>query len=178
MNEIEQLNYEVRSNLTFTSINNGSMASPTNTLQVSEMTDFIVNGDLRDTATVRLGKYISKIMQWNDIVKVSKNEDSINLYTKLITEKIEEFTSAINVNDDVKQVDECISMIWDIIGFLRAKGYTPYTIDKLFAEVDRSNFSKFFENEDGELECIEKEDGRIENSQDHLLNLKSIIDAN
>lgn len=178
MNEIERLNYEVRSNLSFTAINNGSMASPTNTLQISEMTDFIVNGDLRDTATVRLGKYISKIMQWNDIIKVPKNEDSIALYTKSITEKFEEFTTAIDASDDVKQVDKCISMIWDMIGFLRAKGYTPYTIDKLFTEVDRYNFSKFFENEDGVLECIGKEDGLIGNSPDHLLNLKSIIEAN
>lgn len=150
---------------------------PTSTLQVEEMIDYIVHGELKDTAALRLGKYISGIWRWNDIAEVEPNENAVELYSKLITEEYTEFKEAWDSKDVVEQADACVDLVWVIIGFLRASGYNNLTVDQLFAEVQRSNYSKFFRNEEGALTCKKREDGKIIKPEGYSKpDLKSIVE--
>jgi len=65
--------------------------------------------------------------------------ENVELYKKLIEEEYKEFLEAIELNDEVEQLDACMDMIWVILGYCRMKGYK---VDPAWAEVARSNLAK------------------------------------
>lgn len=102
--------------------------------------------------------HIERILNWNDIAKVDVSPESSELYLELIREELEEFNSARQENNDVETLDGGIDLIWVIVGYLRARGFD---VVGAMNEVDRSNYSKFTMNENGQLTCIKRADGKI-----------------
>ena len=140
--------------------------------KVDVITDYIISGNRtvlntkiekskKDGLEKYIGTAITKIVEWNDIIGVPKDENTQALYVNLITEEYNEFIDAVAIEDTVEQADACIDMIWVITGFMRSKGWSNETISSLFKEVERSNYSKFFTDEDSKVVCRKREDGKI-----------------
>lgn len=62
------------------------------------------------------------------------------LYANLITEEYEEFKEAYQKGDEVEQLDAVCDLIWVAAGYAHSKGMD---VEQAFAEVGRSNYSKF-----------------------------------
>jgi len=107
-----------------------------------------------------LGTIIEKIWEWNDIAGTQKNETTMALYKNLITEEYEEFLEAYGNKDHVEELDACVDMIWVIVGYMRSRGWSKELSKAAFDEVQRSNFSKFVDD-NGEVKCVKREDGKI-----------------
>jgi len=69
------------------------------------------------------------------------------LYANLITEEYEEFKEAYQKGDEVEQLDAVCDLIWVAAGYAHSKGMD---VEKAFAEVGRSNYSKFPTKKDPE----------------------------
>lgn len=102
--------------------------------------------------------YIERIQQWNEIAEVVPSEETSELYLKLIDEEFSEFLKALVEKNHVETLDGCVDTVWVIVGYMRARGWD---VNGAFEEVDRSNYSKFIEKEDGTFQCIKREDGKI-----------------
>jgi predicted HAD superfamily Cof-like phosphohydrolase len=63
-----------------------------------------------------------------------------DLYANLIEEEYEEFKQALKDKDEVEQLDAVCDLIWVAAGYAHSKGWD---LDDAFAEVGRSNYSKF-----------------------------------
>ena len=60
------------------------------------------------------------------------------------------------------KVDACVDMMWVIVGYMRARGWSKELVKAAIDEVDRSNFfSKFVEDEMVFIQCVKREDGRF-----------------
>lgn len=110
-----------------------------------------------------------RIWQWNDIANVEPSETTMKLYKKLITEEYNEFIDAFDQNQaldfkspvyETEELDACIDMMWVIVGYMRSRGWSKETVFAAIEEVERSNYSKFVETEDG-YRCVKREDGKI-----------------
>lgn len=117
-----------------------------------------------------LPNILKNIIEWNNIAKVPKNEKSMELYSNLITEEYNEFLTAFNENKKVdfkskeletEELDGIIDMVWVIMGYARARGWTNKQINDAFKEVERSNYSKFVMGDDLTYKCIKRNDGKI-----------------
>lgn len=105
---------------------------------------------------------IDRIWQWNDISGTKTNDRlTMELYKKLITEEYEEFLEGYANDDQVEELDACVDMMWVIVGYMRARGWSKELVKAAIDEVDRSNFSKFVEDENGAIQCVKREDGKI-----------------
>lgn len=65
--------------------------------------------------------------------------ENVRLYYDLITEEYHEFREAIEIQDEVEQLDACMDMIWVILGFCHMKGFD---VERAWAEVSRTNLNK------------------------------------
>lgn len=65
--------------------------------------------------------------------------ENIRLYLDLITEEYHEFRDAIEVQDELEQLDGCMDMIWVILGFCYMKGFD---VEGAWNEVSKNNLSK------------------------------------
>lgn len=117
-----------------------------------------------------LPRIFKNIIEWNNIANVPKSEKSMELYSNLITEEYNEFLKAFNENKELgftdkaletEELDGIVDMVWVIIGYARARGWTNKQISDAFKEVERSNFSKFILQDDFTYKCIKREDGKI-----------------
>ena len=79
------------------------------------------------------------VKEWMDIADQLKNPNSA-LYANLITEEYEEFKEAFQNKDEVEQLDAVCDLIWVAAGYAHTKGWD---LTSAFAEVGRSNYSKF-----------------------------------
>lgn len=105
---------------------------------------------------------LDRIWQWNDIAGTKTNDRStMELYKKLITEEYEEFLEGYANDDPVEELDACVDMMWVIVGYMRVRGWSKELVKAAIDEVDRSNFSKFVKDENGFIQCIKREDGKI-----------------
>jgi predicted HAD superfamily Cof-like phosphohydrolase len=77
------------------------------------------------------------------------------LYKDLIVEEFAEFIEAFNMEDDVEQLDDCMDMIWVIMGYCHMK---KFDIRGGWDEVAKSNLCKIDSNTD---KVIRREDGKI-----------------
>lgn len=135
-----------------------------------------------------LPRILQNIIKWNNIANVPKSEVSMELYSKLITEEYNEFITAFNQNKELgfinkdletEELDGIIDMVWVIIGYARARGWTNKQISDAFKEVERSNYSKFILQNDLTYKCIKREDGKILKPDTFSkADLKKIIDKN
>ena len=64
----------------------------------------------------------------------------VELRKKLIDEEFNEFMAAFGMQDEVEQLDAVCDIIWVCAGYAHSKGWD---LNKAFAEVGRSNYSKF-----------------------------------
>jgi len=84
-----------------------------------------------------------------------QNETNVELYKDLIEEEYIEFNDAIELNDEVEQLDACMDMIWVILGYCYMKGWN---VKGAWNEVALSNLLKI----DPETKkVIKREDGKI-----------------
>ena len=105
---------------------------------------------------------LDRIWKWNDIAGTKTNDRStMESYKKLITEEYEEFLEGYANDDPVEELDACVDMMWVIVGYMRARGWSKELVKAAIDEVDRSNFSKFIEDENGVIQCVKREDGKI-----------------
>lgn len=65
--------------------------------------------------------------------------DNIQLYINLIREEFDEFREAIELQDEVEQLDACMDMIWVILGFCHMK---RFDVESAWKEVSKSNLAK------------------------------------
>jgi len=65
--------------------------------------------------------------------------ENVRLYYDLITEEYHEFREAIEVQDEVEQLDACMDMIWVILGFCHMKGFD---VEGAWKEVSKTNLNK------------------------------------
>jgi hypothetical protein len=84
-------------------------------------------------------KPFEMVKEWMDIADQLKNPNSA-LYANLITEEYEEFKEAFQNKDEVEQLDAVCDLIWVAAGYAHTKGWD---LTSAFAEVGRSNYSKF-----------------------------------
>lgn len=108
----------------------------------------------------KLPSIFEKIWEWNDIAGTQKNETMMELYKNLITEEYEEFLEGYENKDQVEELDACVDMIWVIVGYMRSRGWSKELVKAAFDEVERSNYSKFV-NENGVVKCVKRDDGKI-----------------
>lgn len=117
-----------------------------------------------------LPEILENIIKWNDIAQVPSNNSSMELYKNLITEEYTEFVTAFEKNKlvsysdkdlETEELDGIIDMVWVIIGYARARGWSNDTIYNAFKEVERSNYSKFVLETTGKYKCIKRDDGKI-----------------
>ncbi len=137
-------------------------------------------------ATV-LPPVLEDIWTWNDIAGVGKSQQTMKLYKNLITEEYNEFIDAFSGNKalnfecevfETEELDGCVDMIWVIMGYMRARGWSKETIMAAIEEVRRSNYTKFIE-EDGEYKCIKRADGKIQKPEHFsTANLLAVIESN
>jgi len=66
--------------------------------------------------------------------------EQAELYANLIDEEFNEFMAAYQMRDEVEQLDGICDLIWVCAGYAHSKGWD---LSKAFAEVGRSNYSKF-----------------------------------
>ena len=83
------------------------------------------------------------------------SKENAELYAELIEEEFNEFKEALLDEDDVKQLDACIDMIWVILGYCHMK---KFKVSQAWDEVAKSNFAKV-DKETGKV--IRREDGKI-----------------
>lgn len=121
----------------------------------SEEIDKLVKGQVK-----KLPSIFEKIWEWNDIAGTQKNETVMELYKNLITEEYEEFLEGYENKDQVEELDACVDMIWVIVGYMRSRGWSKELVKAAFDEVERSNYSKFV-NENGVVKCVKRDDGKI-----------------
>ncbi len=134
-----------------------------------------------------LPKILRDIIEWNDIAQVPINSDSMKLYKKLIDEEYGEFVDAFTQNEplnfeskdlEVEELDGLVDMVWVIMGYARARGWSTQTIENAFDNVNMSNYSKFV-LENGQHKCIKREDGKILKPSSFIkADLLPIINAN
>jgi len=91
-------------------------------------------------------KPFEMVKEWMDIADQLKNPNSA-LYANLITEEYEEFKEAFQNKDEVEQLDAVCDLIWVAAGYAHTKGWD---LTSAFAEVGRSNYSKFPTKKDPE----------------------------
>lgn len=142
---------------------------------------------LKSQQNTTLPKVLNEIWEWNDIAGVTPSHDTMKLYKNLVTEEYNEFceaftdNAALNFESGVLETDEldgCVDMIWVIMGYMRAREWSKETIMAAFAEVSRSNYTKFIE-EDGKFKCIKRADGKIQKpSHFSTANLLPIVEQN
>lgn len=120
--------------------------------------------------------------QVRDWIYTANNDDQkLSLKMKNLQEEYQEWLDA---TDDVEEFDALVDMYWvalDIIGFI--KDYSSannFPLRKGFEEVAKSNWSKFKRLDNGELEVLFREDGKIMKHPDTYFppNLKNVLDAN
>jgi hypothetical protein len=98
---------------------------------------------------------------FNDVVKFIEACDqktgpsNLYLYKDLITEEYREFLDGYNSEYDVEQLDNCMDMIWVILGYCYMKGWD---VNGAWNEVARSNFMKI-NPETGKVN--KREDGKV-----------------
>jgi len=98
---------------------------------------------------------------YDDVVKFIEaceqkpSEETFKLYSRLIEEEFQEFSSAYHMGDEVEQLDACMDMIWVILGYCYVKGYN---VEGAWKEVAKSNLCKI-DSETGKL--IRRHDGKI-----------------
>lgn len=66
--------------------------------------------------------------------------EQADLYANLIDEEFNEFMAAYQTRDEVEQLDAVCDLIWVAAGYAHSKGWD---LSQAFAEVGRSNYSKF-----------------------------------
>ncbi len=76
------------------------------------------------------------------------SSENIRLYIDLIKEEFDEFREAVEIQDEVEQLDACMDMIWVILGFCHMKGFN---VEGAWNEVARTNLNK-----------INQETGKVE----------------
>ena len=81
-----------------------------------------------------------------ELADTGYNEQA-NLYADLIDEEFNEFMAAFGMKDEVEQLDAVCDIIWVCAGYAHSKGWD---LNKAFAEVGRSNYSKFPTKKDPE----------------------------
>jgi len=98
---------------------------------------------------------------YNDVVKFIEacdqelNEKNVLLYYDLIKEEYTEFLEAVIAEDNVKQLDACMDMIWVILGYCHMKGWN---VHGAWNEVATSNLWKI----DAKTGKVNKrEDGKV-----------------
>ena len=98
---------------------------------------------------------------YNDVVKFieacdqERNEKNVLLYYDLIKEEYTEFLEAVIAEDNVKQLDACMDMIWVILGYCHMKGWN---VHGAWNEVATSNLWKI----DAKTGKVNKrEDGKV-----------------
>lgn len=142
---------------------------------------------LKELQNTTLPKILNEIWEWNDIAGVTPSHDTMKLYKNLISEEYNEFVDAFSENTtlnfesevlETEELDGCIDMVWVIMGYMRARKWSKETIMAAFAEVSRSNYTKFIE-EDGKFKCIKRVDGKIQKpSHFSTANLLPIVEQN
>jgi predicted HAD superfamily Cof-like phosphohydrolase len=65
--------------------------------------------------------------------------DQAQLYKKLIIEEVAEFWEAVEVSDDVEEIDACFDMMWVIVGYMKSRGWD---CEQIWDEGAKSNLSK------------------------------------
>jgi predicted HAD superfamily Cof-like phosphohydrolase len=95
---------------------------------------------------------VVKFIEACDQEKISANA---YLYRNLISEEFWEFQDGCKKNDDVKQLDACMDMIWVILGYCYMKGYD---VNGAWNEVARSNLAKI-DTQTGKVK--KREDGKV-----------------
>lgn len=104
--------------------------------------------------------FIKRIVEWNDIANVPKDQASQKLYVNLIKEELKEMTDAMDIHDVVETADGAVDLVWVLVGYLRACGHD---VEGLFNEVDTSNYSKFiYDAKTDTYHCIKNEAGKIQ----------------
>ena len=61
------------------------------------------------------------------------------LYKTLIEEEVKEFWDAVELSDDVEEIDACFDMMWVIIGYMKSRGWD---CEAIWDEGAKSNLSK------------------------------------
>ena len=92
-------------------------------------------------------KPFEMVKEWMNIAEQKTPADishgvrpQAQLYANLITEEYEEFKEAYQKQNEVEQLDAICDLIWVAAGYAHSKGFD---LSKAFAEVGRSNYSKF-----------------------------------
>lgn len=83
------------------------------------------------------------------------NNDQYDLYTKLITEEVDELWAAINNQDSVEQLDALTDILVVTIGAIHSMGADA---EGAWKEVMRTNFAKI-DKETGKVR--KREDGKV-----------------
>lgn len=83
------------------------------------------------------------------------NNNQYDLYTKLITEEVNELWTAINNQDAVEQLDALTDILVVTIGAIHSAGFDA---EGAWKEVMRSNFAKI-DKETGKV--VKREDGKV-----------------
>lgn len=113
------------------------------------------------TNSSKLPPVLDSIWKWNNIAgTLTDDPKTMELYKNLITEEYEEFIEAYQAKDEVEELDACIDLMWVINGYMRSRGWSQELVKAAFDEVERSNYSKFVDD-NGIVRCVKRDDGKI-----------------
>jgi phosphoribosyl-ATP pyrophosphohydrolase len=93
-----------------------------------------------------------------DVSGQMPSREAEKLYYNLILEEFTELADAWNADDRVEIIDACIDLIYVITGLMHAMKLQP---QEFWDEVQRSNMSKFFKEQNGSYTCLRRGDGKI-----------------
>lgn len=105
---------------------------------------------------------IKEIFEWNKIAGNKAKELDYSLERDMNYEEDYEFMQAVRMWDKKEMLDGWCDKIFVSTGTMMKAWFTEEGLIAGLSEVISSNFSKFYEDENGNFKCIKNEAGKIQ----------------